>query len=275
LQLAKLVNYIKWKERNTESGVKDEELLMSLPQSNQSSRRPRVLHAYLLGRLDFDTWLALQRHLVFEVSLDRSIGALVLCEHPHTITVGREGSAGHILIESEELQPLGWPVRWINRGGGCLLHSPGQMAAYPILALDWLGMNVQQYLDKLHETIRATLTGLDVPAEVRLPTAGLWAGDRRIAHVGIAVTDWIAYHGFSINVETNLKLFRHVRCDGDERPMTSIQRERRTPVRPSTVRQRLLAEFLEQFGFDRVSIFHEHSFLTTKVPSHAVATRSR
>jgi lipoyl(octanoyl) transferase len=248
------------------------EVSMSLPPSNHS---PRILHAYLLGRLDFETWLMLQRHLVFEVSLDRSIGVLVLCEHPRGITVGREGSTGHILLENEELLTLGWPVHWVNRGGGCLLHAPGQVAAYPILALDHFGLNVEQYLNKLHEVIRATVHGMHVPAELRPPSSGLWVDERRLAHVGIAVKDWIAYFGMAVNVVPNLKLYRLVHCDGDERPMTSLQRERRTPIRPAAVRQRLLAEFAQQFGFDRVSIFHDHSFLTTKVPSHAVVTRSR
>jgi lipoyl(octanoyl) transferase len=234
---------------------------------------PRVLHAYLLGRLDFETLLALQRRLVYDVSGDRDSAALVLCEHPHGITIGREGSAGHVGIGDAELRARGWPVRWVNRGGGCLLSAPGQVAAYAVLALDRFGLNLQEYLDRLHRVVTDALRELDVPAELRPPAHGVWVEDRRIAHVGVAVRDWVSSFGFTVNVDPDLKPFALVQCDGGAKPMTSVERERRTRARPATVRQRLLDAFAAAFGFERVSLFHNHSSLTTKVPAHAVATR--
>src|SRR5579862_8202026 len=145
---------------------------------------PRELHAYLLGRLAFEDWLALQRRLVYEVSGDRGIAVVVICEHFHGISIGREGSAAHVLLDTHELRSLGWPVHWVNRGSGCLLHLPGQMAIYPILALDQLGVNLQEYLDLLHRTIQNFLLELEIVAEVRPVSHGVWVGDRRIAHVG-------------------------------------------------------------------------------------------
>src|SRR5262252_2625833 len=101
-----------------------------------------ALQAYLLGTVDFDAALALQRQLVYQVGGERDQAALVLCEHPAAITVGRQGSRAHILYEPEELHSLRWRVRWVNRGGGCLLHLPGQLAVYPILPLDRLGLGL-------------------------------------------------------------------------------------------------------------------------------------
>ena len=94
------------------------------------------LQVYLLGSIDFESALALQRRLIYQVAGERSGAALVLCEHPPLITVGRQGSRSHILCDSEELRARRWKVRWVNRGGGCLLHQPGQLAVYPILPLD-------------------------------------------------------------------------------------------------------------------------------------------
>src|SRR5438105_14841438 len=105
---------------------------MTPPPSNQSGS---VLHAYLLGRFEFADALALQRRLAYEVGGDRSRGARLLCEHPHLVSIGREGSRAHVLLGDEQLHALEWPVRWVNRGGGCLLHAPGQLAIYPIFAL--------------------------------------------------------------------------------------------------------------------------------------------
>ena len=98
-----------------------------------------ALQVYLLGTVDFEAALTLQRRLVYQISGERSLAALILCEHPPLITVGRKGSRAHILCGPEELCARRWPIRWVNRGGGCLLHLPGQLAVYPILPLDRLG----------------------------------------------------------------------------------------------------------------------------------------
>src|SRR5262249_32813732 len=95
-----------------------------------------TLQVYLLGTVEFDAALAPQRRLVSEGAGDRSRGALVLGEHPPLITVGRRGSRAHIHAEPGELRARQWGVRWVNRGGGCLLHLPGQLAVYPVLSLD-------------------------------------------------------------------------------------------------------------------------------------------
>ena len=86
------------------------------------------LQVYLLGTVDFEEMLQFQRRLVYEVSGDRWRAMLVLCEHGPLISVGREGSLEHIGFEPHELAAREWPVRWVNRGGGCLLHLPGQLA---------------------------------------------------------------------------------------------------------------------------------------------------
>src|SRR4051794_29952651 len=89
---------------------------------------PTRLQAYLLGQVDFEAALALQRRLVYEIAGDRTRAALILCEHPPLITVGREGSRSHVLCDDAELQGRHWRVRWVNRGGGVWLHLPGQLA---------------------------------------------------------------------------------------------------------------------------------------------------
>src|SRR5438093_664879 len=94
-----------------------------------------LLRAYLLGSLDFDVLLRLQRSLAFQLSTGEGNGVLVLCEHPPLITVGRDGNPGDIHLTPEDLTALRLGVRWVPRGGGCLLHLPGQLAIYPVLPL--------------------------------------------------------------------------------------------------------------------------------------------
>jgi lipoyl(octanoyl) transferase len=233
----------------------------------------RTLQAYLLGAVTFDAALALQRRLAFQVSGDRSGGFLVVCEHPTAITVGRHGSRAHILCEPEELRLRGWPVRWVNRGGGCLLHGPGQLAVYPVLPLDRLGIGLQAYLDRLHAVTIALLDDFSIRGETRPGVAGVWASGRPIAGTGVAVRDWVTYYGIYLNVAPDLEPFRRVRFAGstENGTMTSLARERRGLVRPSHVRERLLEHFAAQFPCDRLSLYHDHPALATRAPSDAIA----
>jgi lipoyl(octanoyl) transferase len=234
-----------------------------------------ALQVYLLGSVDFEAALHLQRRLVYQVSGDRATAILVLCEHPPLITVGREGSRRHILCEPAELVARRWSVRWVNRGGGCLYHGPGQLAIYPILPLDTFGIRLQTYLDWLHEVLIASLSDFGVHGVSHASRAGVWVQTRAIAGVGVAVRDWVTYFGAFLNVNPDLEPFRRVRSGRDEDgPMTSLARERRGPVRPSMVRELFLEHFAARFGFARTSLFFDHPSLSRKAPADAFATRS-
>jgi len=219
-----------------------------------------ALHVYLLGLVEFEAALRMQRQLVYHASDTDGQAALLLCEHPPLITVGRQGSHAHILYDPQELEARRWPVRWVNRGGGCLLHLPGQLAIYSILPLKTLRLGLREYLDRLHRTVVAVLDDFSVRAETRAGRAGVWVGNRPVAGVGIAVRDWVTWYGAVLNVNPDLVPFRQVRS-GDEGPMTSLARERHGPVRMALVRQSLVEHFLRVFDLGRTSIFFSHPTL--------------
>jgi lipoyl(octanoyl) transferase len=241
----------------------------------KSAEAESVLQVYMLGLVEFEAALALQRRLVYQVTGDRNTSALILCEHLPLITVGREGSWSHLHCSPEELRARRWRVRWVNRGGGCLLHLPGQLACYPILPLDRFGLGLQTYVDRLGEVIQGLLEEFDVRGQARRDGAGVWVNGRPIAGIGVAVHDWVSYFGFSFNVNPELPLLRLVRWGAkDAEPMTSLERERRGRLRPTMVRERLLEHFVERFPFSRTSLFSEHPMLARKAPSNALATYS-
>jgi lipoyl(octanoyl) transferase len=233
-----------------------------------------ALEAYLLGSVEFEDALALQRQLVFQVRGTPSTSALLLCEHPAIITIGRSGSRRQVLCEPDELAARQWRVRWINRGGGCLLHVPGQLAIYPILALDHHKLGVQDFLDRLHQVVLGLLEDFGITGERRPGQAGVWVRDRPIAVVGVAVRGWVTYYGAFLNVNPDLAVFRRIHLgQRDGGFMTSLERERRGPLRSSLVRERLLERFCAHFEFPRTSVFHEHPGLRQKAASDAVTTR--
>ncbi|HEV3119887.1 MAG TPA: lipoyl(octanoyl) transferase LipB [Gemmataceae bacterium] len=240
--------------------------------------RPKVepsLRVYLLGSVDFDDALSFQRRLAYEIAGDRESGALILCEHRHMITIGRQGSWRHVLLEPGELRARRWPVRWVNRGGGCILHAPGQVAIYPIVALDRLDLGIDAYLHRLQQVLVAGLDDFSIRGETRLGQADVWVGPRPIAALGIAVRNWVSYYGGVLNVNPDLALFRGVHVGGPAGgTMTSVERERRGPLRPALVRERLVEHFAARFGFSRISLYHDHPSLRRKARSDALAPSS-
>jgi lipoyl(octanoyl) transferase len=193
----------------------------------------------------------------------------VLCEHPPLITVGRHGSPAHVRCDPEELRSRRWRVRWVNRGGGCLLHLPGQLLAYAVLALDRRRLGVAEHVGRLQGVARAVLDDFGVRTELRPGQGGVWAGGRLIAEVGVAVRDWVSYFGLALNVNPDLGPFRLV--DNGGAPMTSLERERHGPLRPAFVRQSLLEHFGEAFPFARTSVFFHHPLLGRPAPSNHFA----
>ncbi len=227
-----------------------------LPQTNTS------FEVYLLGTVDFDAALILQRRLVYEISGNRNRAALILCQHPSMITVGRQGSYAHILCDHEEMQTRQWSVRWVNRGGGCWLHGPGQLAIYPILPLDSLYLTLQEYISGLQSVIISLMRDFSVKGQTRVNQTGVWVANRQVASIGIAVRDWVTYYGMILNVNPALEGYQLVRSNGDDdQPMTSLARERYGPISPSLVRQQLIEHFTQRFSFSEMSLFTDHALL--------------
>ncbi len=244
------------------------------PATSDTQAATRTLQAYLLGTLPFEDAQALQRRLAFEVAGDRRRGALLLCEHPPLITVGRQGSHAHILCGPDELRARQWRVRWVNRGGGCVLHQPGQLAVYPVVALDQLGLSLPAYLERLQDVILALLDDLGLTGATRPGRPGVWVQDRLLADVGVAVRGWVTFSGIVLNINPALTPFRLVRCGGaGEPPMTSLERERRGPVRPALVRQRIIELVSARLGFTETHLFTNHLSLRRKAAADACSAR--
>lgn len=220
------------------------------------------LEIFLLGEVDYDDLQSLQRRLVYDLG-EGGGGALVLCEHPPTITVGRSGSRAHIAPDDDELRELGIRVRWVNRGGGCVLHGAGQLAAYAILPLDRLGLDVGGYLRALHHTLSEVLADFDLKGRTRTGQPGLFLGGERVATVGIAVTRWIAYHGITLNVGPYLAPYAILEepSPGGLVRITSMEARRQRPASMARVRESLIGRFEATFGLDRHHVYTHHPLI--------------
>jgi lipoyl(octanoyl) transferase len=232
-----------------------------------------ALDIYMLGLVDFAELQALQRRIVYDLGEDGG-AALILCEHPPTISIGRSGSRAHISADEEMLRGMGIRTYYVNRGGGCVLHLPGQVTAYLLMPLNAFGLSVQAYVDRVHETIVDVLREFDLSGETRADHPGIFSGSARIATVGIAVNRWIAYHGLTLNVGPYLELFDLLEEPGSGRShirQTSMEsrRQRATPM--SKVRESLIRKVEESFGFRNHHLFTQHPQIRRKVLTHVYA----
>ena len=232
-----------------------------------------ALKVYMLGLVDFAELQVLQRRIVYDLG-DQGGAGLILCEHPPTISIGRSGSRAHIASDDEMLRGMGIRTFYVNRGGGCILHLPGQLAAYLMMPLDVCGLSVQAYVDQLHAAIVSVLAEFDLSGETRPGLPGIFSGNARIATIGIAVSRWIAYHGLTLNVGPYLELFEVLDEPGiGQSPLrqTSMEsrRQRATPM--SKVRESLIRKVEESFGLQRHHLYTDHPQIRRKVLTHVYA----
>jgi lipoyl(octanoyl) transferase len=237
------------------------------------SPEPPALEVYMLGLVDFAELQLLQRRIVYELG-EQGGATLILCEHPPTISIGRGGSRAHIAADDDVLHSMGIRTFYVNRGGGCILHLPGQLAAYVLVPLEACGLSLQAYIDRLQAAILEVLREFDLSAAARADLTGIFSGTARIATIGIAVNRWIAYHGLTLNVGPYLEMFDLLEEPGiGPAPLrqTSMEsrRQRATPM--SKVRESVIRKVEETFGLRHHHLFTEHPQIRRKVLTHAYA----
>jgi lipoyl(octanoyl) transferase len=184
------------------------------------SRDEPVLDHRDWGRREYGDSLAEMRALRAARKRGEIPDTLVLVEHLPVITVGVQGREGDVF-------PDGIPVFDIERGGKSTYHGPGQLVGYPIVDLTARGRDVRRYVRDLEEVVIRALAEVSIPAGRVEGQRGVWIdGRRKIASVGIAVEEWIAFHGVALNVSTDLSVFRSFRpCGLSGEVMTSVTRE--------------------------------------------------
>ena len=239
---------------------------MAGPADNADADAP-ALEAFLLGRVPFERCLEVQRRFLDDVAArDDGRVVLLVCEHEPVITVGRAGSPLDVAPADGAIKSRQLDVRWVARGGGAMVHCPGQLAVYPIVPLRWHGFSVGEYLDRLQRGIADALRKLGFPVSTRPGEHGIWGRTGQLVAFGAAVRDWVTYHGAFVNVSPSLGLFRVVEAAPNATAkISSLVAERRRPVRMTGVRAELIPRLAEAFGCDRYHLHTGHPMLRRAV----------
>lgn len=162
-----------------------------------------------LGRMAYGPALDVQRDRVLDVqAAPEGPAYLLLVEHdPPVITTGRRPAAGQVLASPERLAREGIQTWATSRGGSVTYHGPGQLVGYPIVRLAAVGLGVREYVHALEDALIGLLARWDVAAGRAEGMTGVWVGEEKIAAIGVAVSRGVTYHGFALNVATDLSHF--------------------------------------------------------------------
>jgi lipoate-protein ligase B len=194
-----------------------------------------------LGTESFrDVWTR-QLALVDERQRGDAPDTLVIVEHPHVFTLGRRRDAAANVLAPGDVE-----VVEIERGGDATYHGPGQIVAYPIVALDGDERDLHGYLRKLESAMIRACASVGVVADREPGKTGAWTGPatrrRKLGSIGIACRRWVTFHGLALNVTTDLAYFARINpCGFDARVMTSLAAERApAPIDVAAVRAALV-----------------------------------
>lgn len=190
---------------------------------SEASRVAALCQVRDLGRMDYAGALALQELLVEERKLGQIPNQLLFVEHPHVLTLGRNGHMENLLAPEETLERAGIALHKINRGGDITYHGPGQIVGYPIFDLREWKRDVMAYVRAVEEAIIRTAAGFGVAAGRMEKHTGVWVEGRKLAAIGVHIARWVTSHGFALNHTTDLSYFRYIVPCGLAMPVVSLE----------------------------------------------------
>ena len=163
--------------------------------------------------------------------------AIIFCEHPHVITIGKHGLLSNLLFSEKILKEKQVELYPTDRGGDITYHGPGQIVGYPVLDLEAFSIGLKEYIHCMEETIIRTLAEYGIHGERLEGATGVWLDAncpekaRKIAAIGVRSSRYVTMHGFALNVNTDLSYFQLINpCGFTDKSVTSMQRELGTKI---------------------------------------------
>jgi lipoate-protein ligase B len=219
----------------------------SVAEAHESVTERAPMHVVHLGLVPYARALELQR----AVARARISGAiahdvLLLLEHPPVVTLGRSAKAQHLVASPALLEARGVELFEAERGGDVTFHGPGQLVGYPIVNLRGHKQDLHWYLRQVEAVLMHALDAIGIPSERSEGRTGVWTSGRKIASIGVHARDWVTWHGFALNVHTDLSYFDlMVPCGLSGVTMTSVARELGASAPPLSV---VAETVVESFG---------------------------
>jgi len=201
-----------------------------------------------LGEIGYREALDVQLDHVERRAERRIPDTLLLLTHPNVYTLGRGGDEANLLVTRESLASEGIPLERVSRGGDITYHGPGQLVGYPIVRMG--RPEVHRFVRSLEAALIDALAEFGISARRIEGLTGVWAGERKIASIGVGLRHWITYHGFALNVTTDLSYFRRIHlCGLKGRDATSIAEVRGSAPPMEAVRAAVASACARRLGW--------------------------
>ena len=208
-----------------------------------------------VGLIGYAEAYALQQRVVAARKAGAIEDVLLLCEHPHVITQGRNGKREHLLVSENVLRQKGLEYYETSRGGDITYHGPGQTVGYPILNLAAIRRDVVWYVRTLEEAMIRATAEYGITAERFAGKTGIWVraggAEEKLAAIGVHISRWVTSHGFAYNVSTDLRNFDLiVPCGIADRKATSLEKLLGRNVEQKEVAPRIAKHLGELLGLE-------------------------
>src|ERR1700730_4267793 len=222
----------------------------------------KICYIVDVGLIGYAQAWELQKRLVAARKNGAIEDVLLLCEHPHVITLGRNGKREHLLASEQVLRQKGVEFHSSDRGGDITYHGPGQLVGYPILNLAAIRKDVVCYVRMLEEVMIRATAEFGISAERVTGKTGIWVRDtndsnavrlieEKLGAIGVHISRWVTSHGFAYNVSTDLRNFDLiVPCGITGRKATSLEKLLGRAVTHKEVVQPVVRNFGEVFGLE-------------------------
>jgi lipoyl(octanoyl) transferase len=181
------------------------------------------VHVRDLGRMRYAAATERQHSLVEQRKRGEIPDQLLIVEHPHVVTMGRNGHSENLLASPELLERAGIDFHHTDRGGDVTYHGPGQIVGYPIVDLRYWKRDVGAYLRALEQVLIETLDEFGIAAGRLQGATGVWVDGAKVAAMGVHISRWVTSHGFALNVDPDLDYFRYIVPCGLRQPVTSMR----------------------------------------------------
>jgi lipoyl(octanoyl) transferase len=212
-----------------------------------------LCHLEQPGLVSYADGLRLQSELVAQRKAGAIPDTLLLLEHPHVYTLGRNAKKENLLISAGQLAARGAQVFEIDRGGDVTYHGPGQWVGYPILDLAQHRRDIAWYMRSLEEVLIEAASDYGIQAGRLAGAPGVWVGNDKLAAMGVHISRWVTSHGFAFNVNTDLRYFDWiVPCGLRDKGVTSLQKLLSRRVEMEEVAEKLVQHFGRVFKLEMV-----------------------
>lgn len=194
-----------------------------------------------LQQLNYKDTLKIQQDLREQIAMNKSDDSLIIVEHDHVYTLGKNANPNNILNSNCK-------VVQTDRGGDVTYHGPGQLVIYPIFNLKKKNIGVKSYVQKIEKIIQLSLDDFNIDSHVPFKETGVWTNNKKIASIGIHVSRGVTMHGLAINVTTDLSYFDHIiSCGIQGVEMTSIEKELGKKIPMNDIKTAVIKYFNQQF----------------------------